>query len=66
MKISILHALWSERVQTYHFFPEESEVLQCAHRLRRRINVAEHDVRLAPHLHRLEGYNVQDDAVGGK
>jgi hypothetical protein len=28
--------------------------------------IAEYDMRLAPHLSRLESYDVENDAIGGK
>lgn len=52
--------------QTYHVLSKESEALQSAHGLGRGINVAEHNMRLASHLHRLERNNIEDDAIGSK
>ena len=51
---------------TYHVLSEKGEALQCAHSLRRGINVAEHNVGLAAHLGRLERNYIEDDAVRGK
>jgi hypothetical protein len=48
----------------YHVLGEEGEALQSAHGLRRRVDVAEDDMGLAPHLGSLEGDDIEDDAIG--
>lgn len=51
---------------THHVLAEKGEAFERAHGLRGRVDVAEHDVRLAAHLGRLERDDVDDDAIRGE
>ena len=48
----------------YHLLSEKVKALQCAHGLRARRDVSEHDVCLAAHLGRSHGHDVENGAVG--
>jgi hypothetical protein len=54
------------KVWTHQVLVKENKALQSAHGLRRGVDVTEDDMRLAPHLHGLEGDNIEDDAIGRK
>lgn len=51
---------------TNQLVAEELKPPQRAHSLRGCLRIAEHDVRLPSHLHRLHGDDVEDRAVGGE
>lgn len=51
---------------TNQLVTKELKPLQRAHSLCGCLRIAEHDVRLSSHLHRLHGDDIEDGAVGGK
>lgn len=51
---------------TNQLVTKELKSLKRAHSLRSRLRIAEHDVSLPTHLHRLHGDDIEDRAVGGE
>ncbi|KAK8204630.1 hypothetical protein M8818_005070 [Zalaria obscura] len=51
---------------THHRLPKNLHAIQLPQRLRTSVNIAEQNVRLSAHLHRLERDNVEDRAVGAE
>ena len=66
LEISIAEKSMAGGNKIYHFFPEETETLQCTHSLGAGVGILENDMCLSPHLGCFQRNNVKDDAVGGK